>query len=391
MRACARQLDSVAHVAEKKMYRSRTLGTVWCGMSSFCVLTDENGSETPELPVFTTKSQDLRLKDLGEALVAFRRSVPRILLGDSEWKRMVRHLGHLPASAADGGLGFEFQLGDASPAADLALRATPGSRFANWIRESCAFPTAARALSAIADVRSALAITPDFILEFDLIEREELARQEPGFFFANLSSQGISDITEYVSSAAKVSGLALERASVEFLDAATETLPDSVSLAFVGHMPGRAPPAIRIVLQVVTKEVSLVLDALGLSTSLANEPLDVMRPNPHSLRQLKCAVHVDLIEGGQGQDACVGIELSLGHWLTVPGQEWIGMLRRLVDVGWCLPVKAQALRDWPMPQRCMGTWGTAVVRSGINHLKFAFPPGAPTVVKAYAGAGLFAK
>ena len=123
-----------------------------------------------------------------------RRSILRSLLDGQEWGRLVDCVGSLPGWATVAGAGFEFRLGDSTPAADFIVSVVRGLPLLEYYigRGRVAEPDSAAAalrrfLAWMADTghTSEAPIADWFglaMLEYDIAEAPPEDRPDPGIF-----------------------------------------------------------------------------------------------------------------------------------------------------------------------------------------------------------------
>ncbi len=323
---------------------------------------------------------------LSEALDLIRLQIPSELLSNTEWQSMNQFVGDLPGHAAAGWIGFEFHLSDPSRYADLALRATPGTPFATWIKKSHPNSKAAAALNAIAREGSTLAVTRDFILEIDRVKPGHLP-EEFGLFYGNMRPGDIPDLEDYVCAAVEPMGRSVSSGARQLIRKVGDSLTEEAWLAFLGFMPGRTAPGIRLALAVQAADLESMLALIGWTGKLPSEAASLIADIIAERTESIVVLHCDILGNQLGPR--IGIECSTGHWLTTTSANWHDTIDRLESLGWCLPQKAAGLRRRFSPKRYFLPSGSVVVRAGIAHLKFVVDAEGEVLVKAYMGAGFF--
>ena len=338
--------------------------------------------------------------NFASVLAGCRPLFPKALLGCSGWERLADRARRLPRAVADLLFGFEFRLGEPSPAADLFVVATPASELArHYLREGARAEPGSSA-AALAVGLKEQAEKPDsylacgvagMVLEYDLAEIEAgRPSPAPGIFFTPLRSApgARAGFHEHGETAGLLAALAVtvgwngyqdELPVVERIRAA---LPDTGYLFQVGALPGRSPQAFRLLFKgVAPAQVPALLERLEW-TGPADAAVAVLDAMDDLLAYI--AVSVDVTAAGLGPR--LGLELYRPpKWFAVDRTGWLPFIARLEEQGWCLPAKAAGLRAWPRSERLFDGAGVSAVRMGINHVKIVLERDAAPAAKAYAG------
>lgn len=325
---------------------------------------------------------------------------PPGLLGSTGWKRLLDRARRLPLSVTDTHFGFEFELGETSPYADLFVVARPGSDLSrHYVREGAhaARGSAAAALAAAFREQSA---NPDsylahsvagVVMEYDLAGCvSPRPSSPPGIFLAprNKTSGSRNGFPEHGDPAGLLAALAAavgwngHEKVLPQVERIVEALPETGYVFQGGALPARSPQAFRILVKGVGKEeIPAVLERLEWPGPVA-EAAEVLAHMDHLVDYV--AISVDVTARGLGPR--LGLELYRPlKWHAVDRRGWRPFIARIEERGWCLPAKAEGLRSWPGTERLIG-WGEMyLVRQGINHVKVVVERGARTTAKAYAG------
>ena len=306
----------------------------------------------------------------------------------------------LPDAGLATPLGCEFRLGEETPAADLFVVVGPGSPLARHFihRGEAAHPGSeaaalARYLVRIGQADSALrGCIAGTMLEYDLAETPAGRRPEPGVFLkVRLAEEpGPHDRPRPLPIAALADAVGWTddgeaRRSVARVLAA---LPPGGRVAHVGALPGRAPRAVRLVIQEIGRdEIGGVLERLGRRGAI--------RPATEILADLgevlpRFRLSVDMAAAGLLPR--LGLELyhagswsgELDGWLVTGRSDWRPVVERLARRGWCLAAKARGLTEWCALDRIYDRRGVFLVYKGLNHVKLTVTD-AGVDAKAYAG------
>ena len=336
----------------------------------------------------------------GAELAEFRRLVPPALLDGPGWDRVLACVAELPdAGPPATHLGYEFRLGEDTPAADLSLAVSPGTPLGRHFirRGEAAHPgSEAAALArhlvsleqADSPLRRCIAGT---MLEYDLAETAAGPLPEPGVFLR------IRVSAEYLSHDRRHSPLAALADAVGWPDdgelrrsvaRALAALPPGGKVRQIGALPGRALRAVRLVIQEIGHDgVAGVLERWGRRGSVG-PVMEVLTDLEEVLPRFRLSVDV----AAAGLLPRIGLELyhagswsdEMDTWLTTGRSDWRPVVERLESRGWCLPAKARGLLQWCALERMYGRRRMFIVYKGINHVKLMVT-GAEVAAKAYAG------
>ncbi|MXY78542.1 MAG: hypothetical protein F4Y94_02335 [Chloroflexi bacterium] len=341
----------------------------------------------------------------GSLLEDLRSLFPAALVGGSGWERLQPLTHRLPVCAADSRFGFEFHLTDPNPTADFFVISAPHTRLAEFYRgltEEAAAGLIGTDFTAFLDDQ---ARHPDsflaragkgIILEYDLATSPPGQYGVPGVFIVNGGRPEADRVEFYEDPAALVAALrsvagwdpdAAESRHVE--RACTDLADCGVYVSHAGVMPGRAERAIRLV-------------ALGVDGAKVAEGLRrVQWPgDPSEAMAILCAFAglvaprcgLGITITPEGVLPRLDLELTRKRAPDASGREsfrldrpgWELPIGRLEERGWCLPAKADGLREWPRLEMVFGRDGVYQVRQIINHFKVVIDRGA-VYAKAYAG------
>ena len=342
---------------------------------------------------------------LGTLLEEIRAFIPRALIGDSEWDRLLGRVGGLPEEGVASSCGFEFRLDVASPAADFFVVIRPGEPLAHYYigRETADGADAPAAALA----RHLVRMDPDagpsrgdsvagwndgMTLEYDVAE--VVGNPAPGVFLRlRLARSPERKDPHHCHPRTAADGIAAavgwepdeeERRAVE---RAFGALPAGSEVAHIGGLPGRGPRAVRLLVQRIERtEVPDFLErvqwpgAAGGVVMVLNDFGDIYR---------RFRLSVDL--SARGTAPRLGVEMFVGEdwdreddWLKTDIGQWRPMVERLEARGWCLPEKARGLLAWRGGRQLYGTRGVYLLYMGINHVKLLIEHGAIRA-KAYTG------
>ena len=354
----------------------------------------------PEAGTAEARSAPPCSRAAGARLAELRRLIPRALLDGPGWDRVLACAEELPDAVSATPLGCEFRLGEDTPAADLFVAVRSGSPLARYFirrgeatRPGSAAAALARYLAGIGQADSALRDRiAGTMLEYDLIGTPAGRRPAPGVFLKLRLAEGPGprDRPQSLPLAALAGAVGwtgdeeLKRSAARVLAA----LPPGGRVAHVGALPGRAPPAVRLVIQGIGRdEVAGVLERWG-RRGWVRPATEILAALGEVLPRFRLAVDA----AAAGLSPRLGLELyhagswsgDPDGWLTTGRSDWRPVVELLARRGWCLPAKARGLREWCALDRMYDRRGVFLVYKGINHVKLTVTD-AGVDAKAYAG------
>ena len=341
----------------------------------------------------------------GSLLEDLRSFFPAALLGDSGWERLKPLTYRLPVCAADSRFGFEFHLSDPSATADFFVISALHTRLAGFFRqltEETAARLAGTDFTAFLDEQarhsdSFLTRTgKGIILEYDLSRAPPGQYAVPGIFIVTGGYPEADPVELYEDPAALVAALRAvagwdpDIAESRLVERACNALAEcGVYVSHAGVMPGRPERAIRLV-------------ALGVDNARVAEGLRRVRwPGDPSEATAILSEFAGLVSPSCGLGISItpegvlprlDLEFARKRAEGSPEREpfrldrpgWKLPIDRLEERGWCLPAKADGLREWPRLEMFFGQDGMYQVRQVINHFKVVIDRGAVSS-KAYVG------
>ena len=353
------------------------------------------------------RSVDSQAGTLGTVLQDVRRFLPRELVGDREWERILECAGALPAAGMARGCGFEFRLDDPSPAADFFVVVEPQEALAQYyIEQGTAAGTPATGAAAALARHLALmdpfrrdsvaGWTDGMTLEYDVAkvarnrcpapgvflrirQRRDAKRREPHPCDPVIAAAGIAAAVGWNRNAEE------ERA----VERAFRALPTGGEVAHIGALPGRrAARAVRLLVQRIGwSDIPAYLESVRWPGSVSSvvSALGVLADLDRRFR-----LSVDLSAHGTGPR--LGVEVFVGadwspvdDWLRTDIRDWKPVVARLEAGANCLAEKASGLRAWPRIERLYGPEGVHLLYMGINHVKLLIGDGREARWKAYTG------
>ena len=317
---------------------------------------------------------------MGSLLAAMHGLFPPDLIGEHGWEKVQALATRLPVCAADTRFGFEFDLSDPSPTADLCVQCTPGSPLAAFYQDQAEGLATSLMGPGLRDFlieqdhcpKSFLRRTgAGVILEYELAGPPPARHGPPGVFIVTPGrpdSEARLDedpeaLVAALESAAGWSPGTVDMGPVRRVWAAASggIIPQA------GVMPGRARKALRFIIHgVVEAEVSQTLKKLQWPGD--SSQAQAFQSALAGLVVPRAALSIDVTS--------LGVSPRLGLELFRPVERrrtdragWKSLIERLVERAWCLESKADALARWPRVEMFFGRDGVYRVRQVINHFK----------------------
>ena len=325
------------------------------------------------------------IEDCGAFLRGLRPLVPRLLVDERGWRRLLARAGGLAASF----LGFEFRLGGVERDADLVLALIPGSEAesAHVRRGRNAQPDSVEAGIARLLRRSGEMPAPLVtMLEYDVADVPAASFPPPAVFQGLWRradrERGIRDpltAGRIAGALAAAVGRTVDEGEVAAVRSLVGALPPPGRLAHVGAMPGREPRMVRVMVA--------GLDADGVAGSLRRlgwpGPMPAVAAVLDLVKDLPLCFGMQLEVTAQGVLPRVGVEVFLPpERRAAGGASWRPVLTALERAGCSLRGKSRGLLAFPGRERVLDD-GIFEVRMDVNHVKISVEEGRPLLAKAY--------
>ena len=353
-----------------------------------------NPKDTAAHHPHTLAAEPVTFRDI---LPIVRGLIPRALIDGAAWDRLLDRTGDLPAWWPSSYFGFEFQLGNLTPAADFFVRMLlDGALVPRYIRRGeAAAPSSPEALLARFLVESKransrLAELFDTVgLECDIAEVPSppgvFLKLRPGTQVERDRIPGI--VSDAIASAVGWSGDEGERRALE---RAFEALPSGGEVGYVGALPSRETRAIRVIARGIWEpDLPAFLQRLAYPG-----PVDRVAEVLADLRDVSPHFRVAFDVTARGIAPRLGLEMGVlqpedqqvkpHEWLSTKRRDWLPLVTRVAEKGWCLPEKAHGLLAYPGQQTLWGKTRMFHSYKGINHIKISIDDGAVSA-KGYVG------
>ncbi len=327
-----------------------------------------------------------------------RPRIPQPLLAGAGWDRLLQRVGDLPAEVVTWLCGFEFRLDDPAPDSDFGVVVAPGS-IARHFRDA---GSSAAATFSEAWLAARLTDQPEpdttMMLAYDITGVTQGHRAAPMVYFSFAAALPFGGNPFVPEQLADTLGPLLGGSEGDFACAALtrtfSSLPDGAALVYVGVAPDRAPPSIRLlVAEIPASRLEPFLDRIGWPGSIPA----VLRLLS-SMREVSERFMLMFDITATGALPRIGFEMYpkipsmqgthfralLASGFTTTRADWSALVGHLVDQGWCLPTKAEALLSWPGQYRLLRDDEVGLLHMGINHVKLVMN-GDRLSVKGYPG------
>ena len=336
-----------------------------------------------------------------DILPKIRGLIARSLLDDAAWDRLLDRTGDLPAWWSGSYFGFEFRLGDKTPAADFFVgMLLNGPLVREYIRRGEATkPSSAEASFArfLAESSRANARWADLFsfagLECDIAEVPRDRHPAPGVFLRlrRVPQTDRGRVPGLVSEAiAEAVGWRSDERERRMLERAFAALPPGGEVGYVGALPDRSLRAIRVIAQGIGEpNLSAFLERLGWPG-----PADRVAEVLSELRDVSPHFRVAFDVTARGLLPRLGLEMGAlkptgqqvqdREWLHTEHRDWVPLVTRVAEKGWCLPAKAHGLLAYPGQQMLWDTMEMSLAYKGINHIKISIDDGGVSA-KGYVG------
>ena len=336
-----------------------------------------------------------------DILPKIRGLIARSLLDDAAWDRLLDRTGDLPAWWTGSYFGFEFRLGDATPVADFFVGMLLNRPLVwEYIRRGEATkPSSAEASFArfLAESSRANAPWSDLFssvgLECDIAEVPRGRRPAPGVFLKlrEVPQTDRGRVPGLVAEAiAGAVGWRSDEGERRVLERVFAALPPGGEVGYVGALPDRSMRAIRVIARGIWEpDLWAFLERLAWPGP-ANRVAEVLA----ELRDVSPHFRVAFDVTARGVSPRLGLEMGAlkptgqqGHpyeWLHTERRDWVPLITRVAEQGWCLPAKAHGLLACLGQQMLWDTTGMLLAYTGINHIKISIDEGGVSA-KGYVG------
>ena len=341
---------------------------------------------------------------MGDLLDHFRNRVSPVLVGDSQWQRILECARKLPITMGALPFGFELPLHARRPEADFGVSLASGTRAAAFFRERAR--TDRRDDTAIAITRLFGQMDTDgsplravvgrkLMLEFDIGSARGRESSMPGMFLRPgerpiIGAGGqVQDVATVADALASCVGWELSGAERENVERAYLAQPEDTRMDSFGVFPSRAR-AIRLAIMGFKSppEICSWLEDTGWSGEIpaVNSVIARFRERVNIART---GANIDVREDGLGPT--LGLTLIVKQRYTRDSRYWLDgltdwnpFLEAMGHEDLVVPEKLAALADWvSKPTVLFASSGRYVLLRGIHHIKLVISGDRLRKAKAY--------
>ena len=332
---------------------------------------------------FSTAPVLSQCRSFADLFAPFRAPLPRVLVGDRSWSRVLSLSRGLPLAVADHEFGFECPLGTPDPDADFGFAIAPRGVLASRL-SSCS-PSLPFGLPRVlvryfVDVPAGVPVLGPMLLEYDVRHGGGLS----GIFLTSVRAVSFECPLQTLAVFALLVPFPGAPQRDGFSDVFFGLRRAGARVPSAGFFAGRSFPTCRIDATVDS------FDGVPSALHASRWPGDA-----HQISEFFASLPMTFqywvtVDVGLCGDVLprLGIELHPpqvgGGWTVATAQLWSPVLQALVDRGLCSPSKATALLRCHGPIGLPTPYGVLRVNGGLNHLKFVFASGSVSV-KAYPG------
>ena len=336
---------------------------------------------------------------MGELLGHFRNRIPRVLIGDGEWERVLQCADRLPITMGAFPFGFEIPLHEPGPKADLGVSLTSGTETARFFERRARTDQTAAALVRLFERMDAECsplreiVGRKVMLEYDI--GRLLPHQVPGLFLrpgerpivgAGGQQADVATVADALVSCVGWEMTAGERENIEraYLLQPADTRMDSF-----GIFPSRYR-ALRLAIMGFTSrhDIRSYLEDAGWPGDVAAVESVVERFRERA-DVVRAGLSIDVLEDGLGPT--LGLTLIVKQRYTNDSRYWLDGLTdwdpflnalRLEDT--VVQEKLAGLGKWvAKPSVLFGKSGRYVMLRGIHHIKLVMSGDRLRQAKAY--------
>ena len=340
---------------------------------------------------------------MGELLGHFRTRISPVLVGDTEWQRILECAGKLPITMGALPFGFELPLDERRPEADFGVSLASGTRTAAFFQERARTDKTDETARSIMrlfgqmDDESALCdiVGRKLMLEYDIGSARDSGRPHPAMFLRPgerpiIGAGGqVNDVNTVVDALISCVGWERNDAERENVEQAYLAQPGDTRMDSFGVFPSRSR-SIRLAIMGFKTQQELCsyledtgwpgrISAVDSVVSRFRERADVVRTG----------VNIDVQEGGLGPT--LGLTLIVKQRYTKDSRYWLDgltdwdpFLEALSQEDLVVPEKLEALAGWvSKPTLLFAKSGRFVLLRGIHHIKLVISGNQLRKAKAY--------
>ena len=341
---------------------------------------------------------------MGELLARFRNRISPVLIGDSEWERILDCAGRLPITMGALPFGFELPLHEPRPEADFGASLASGTRPAAFFQERARSDRADETARAIVRLFERMdaensplreIVGRKLMLEYDIGSAQGGERSFPGLFLrpgerpiVGARAQA-NDVATVVDALVSCVGWELSGAERENVEGAYMAQPEDTRMDSFGIFPSRSR-SIRLAIMGFRseRELSSYLEDTGWPGEVAAVEAVIARFRKRA-DIVRSGANIDVREEGLGPT--LGLTLIVKQRYTKDSRYWLDgltdwdpFLEALGHEDIVVPEKLAALSDWvSRPTTLFAKSGRYVLLRGIHHIKLVISGDRLRKAKAY--------
>ena len=341
---------------------------------------------------------------MGDLLGHFRDRISPVLIGETEWERILECAGKLPVTMGALPFGFELPLHSPEPEADLGASLASGTRSAEFFRERAETDKTDATAGAIMRICRQMETENSplrdiagrkLMLEYDIGSAQDGQGSFPGLFLRPgerpiIGANGQEDDVVMVSDAlASGVGWEINDAERKYLQQAYLAQPEDTRMDSFGVFPSRSR-AIRLAVMGFKsqQEVSRYLENTGWPGQIAAVDSVIARFRER-VSIARIGLNIDVREDGIGPT--LGLTLIVKQRYTRDSRywldgmtDWVPFLEALDQEDIVYSDKIKALAGWvSKPTPLFAKSGRYIMLRGIHHVKLVISGDQLRKAKAY--------
>ncbi len=341
---------------------------------------------------------------MGELLGHFRNKVSPVLIGDTEWERILECARALPITMGALPFGFELPLHARAPAADFGASLASGTRTAAFFRERARTDNTDETARAIVRLFSQMdaehsplrdIVGRKLMLEYDIGSARDGGCSLPGMFLRPgerpiVGAGGqVNDVGVVADALASCLGWETNGAQRENVERVYLSQPGDTRMDSFGVFPSRSR-AVRLAIMGFKSQQELCsyLESAGWPGQISAVE-SVLARFKERVSIVRTGANIDVREGGLGPT--LGLTLIVKQRFTKDSRYWLDgltdwdpFLEALSHEDLVVPEKLAALAGWvSKPTTLFGKSGRYVLLRGIHHIKLVISGNRLRKAKAY--------
>lgn len=341
---------------------------------------------------------------MADLLRHFRRRISPLLIGESEWERILDRAGTLPITLGALPFGFELPLHKSIPQADFGVSLASGTRsgdfFENLARSDKNDETAQAITRLFRQMDTDGSALPEIVgrklmLEYDIGSASADEPSTPGMFLRpgerpiNGACGQMNDVATVVEALVSCVGWEMSESKRQILERVYRAQPEDTRMDSIGVFPARSQ-AIRLAIMGFKSEMEVCsyLEKTGWpgKISAVDSVIGRFKQRANVVRN---GINIDVEDNGIGPT--LGLTLIVKQRYTKDSRYWLDgltdwdpFLDALRHEDLVVPEKLRELADWvSKPTTLFAKSGRYVLLQGIHHIKLVVAGSRLQKAKAY--------